>query len=215
VDARDDDDCDGIPKRVGRQKVVMFPSGRVFLTKCVNVNETENGDVDVAVVRIGEEVNLMVESSVFGDGELPSSSLASTACRQGDRLFSIGNPSNVNLESNRGKVHFEPPTWHASVGACQGYMDLEAQRALAEQSDRGRAPTRGEKKRVSEAPAQREETDGGYLRHSCWTYWGHSGAPLYNENGEIAGMHCAWDDRTGMRHGQKLSHLKACFGKRN
>lgn len=49
--------------------------------------------------------------------------------------------------------------------------------------------------------------DGGYLRHSCWTYWGHSGAPLFDAAGRVCGLHCAWDDRTGMRHGQKLPHL--------
>eukprot|EP01052_Picozoa_sp_SAG31_P026740 SAG31_NODE_2446_length_5678_cov_9.411185_7_plen_136_part_00 len=48
---------------------------------------------------------------------------------------------------------------------------------------------------------------GGYLQHSCWTYWGHSGAPLFNETGRVVGLHCAWDDRTGMRHGQKVQNL--------
>ena len=28
---------------------------------------------------------------------------------------------------------------------------------------------------------------GSYLQHSCWTYWGHSGAPLFDERGEVRG----------------------------
>ena len=31
------------------------------------------------------------------------------------------------------------------------------------------------------APVGPEE--GGYLQHSCWTYWGHSGAPLFDATG--------------------------------
>ena len=53
--------------------------------------------------------------------------------------------------------------------------------------------------------------DGSFLQHSCWTYWGHSGAPLFDQHGAVAGLHCAWDDRTGMRHGQKLQYLHAAM----
>jgi hypothetical protein len=42
---------------------------------------------------------------------------------------------------------------------------------------------------------------------------GHSGAPLFDESGRVTGLHCAWDDRTGMRHGQQLPHLRAALGK--
>ena len=50
-----------------------------------------------------------------------------------------------------------------------------------------------------------------YLQHSCWTYWGHSGAPLFNERGQVVGLHSAWDDRSGIRHGQQLKHLQAAL----
>ena len=45
---------------------------------------------------------------------------------------------------------------------------------------------------------------GGY-GHSCWTYWGHSGAPIFNENGEVVSLHNSWNDETGLRHGVKLN----------
>jgi hypothetical protein len=41
----------------------------------------------------------------------------------------------------------------------------------------------------------------GRLKHDAWTYWGHSGSPLFNEAGEIVGMHNSWDSTTAMRHG--------------
>ena len=42
----------------------------------------------------------------------------------------------------------------------------------------------------------------GSLMHDCWTYWGHSGAPLVSvEDGSLVGLHSSWDDTTAMRHG--------------
>jgi hypothetical protein len=41
----------------------------------------------------------------------------------------------------------------------------------------------------------------GRLKHDAWTYWGHSGSPLFNETGEVVGLHNSWDSNTAMRHG--------------
>mmetsp|Transcript_12519 Transcript_12519/g.20076 ORF Transcript_12519/g.20076 Transcript_12519/m.20076 type:complete len:131 (+) Transcript_12519:791-1183(+) len=35
--------------------------------------------------------------------------------------------------------------------------------------------------------------------HSCWTYWGHSGAPIFSDSGKIIGLHSSWDPDTGAR----------------
>ncbi|HJT33179.1 MAG TPA: serine protease [Pirellulales bacterium] len=40
----------------------------------------------------------------------------------------------------------------------------------------------------------------GRTKHDAWTYWGHSGSPLFNEHGEIVAMHNSWDSKTAMRH---------------
>ena len=41
----------------------------------------------------------------------------------------------------------------------------------------------------------------GRLHHSCWTYWGHSGAPLFDQHGCVVGLHNSWDeDNDGQRH---------------
>ena len=53
--------------------------------------------------------------------------------------------------------------------------------------------------------------EGKSLMHSCWTYWGHSGAPLFDELGRVCGLHSSWDDRSGMRHAQMLARLHAAL----
>jgi S1-C subfamily serine protease len=55
-----------------------------------------------------------------------------------------------------------------------------------------------------------DNSDIGALQHDCWTYWGHSGAPLIHaESGEIIGLHSSWDDETGMRRGVAWEALRA------
>lgn len=43
------------------------------------------------------------------------------------------------------------------------------------------------------------QTLGGTM-HNAWTYWGHSGSPLFNDQGQIVAMHNSWDSTTAMRH---------------
>jgi S1-C subfamily serine protease len=40
----------------------------------------------------------------------------------------------------------------------------------------------------------------GGVGHDAWTYWGHSGSPLFDEQGRIVALHNSWDSRTAMRH---------------
>lgn len=40
----------------------------------------------------------------------------------------------------------------------------------------------------------------GRTKHDAWTYWGHSGAPIFDGRGRIIAMHNSWDSKTGMRH---------------
>ena len=115
----------------------------------------------------------------------PSAVVAAEPVELGMPLFCIGNPSTIDLESLKGSgssTEFEPPTWHTSVGCCEGYVAPATQAARDAQSARGRPPTRGELKLVAEAAAVASD-EGGYLQHSCWTYWGHSGAPLFDAAG--------------------------------
>uniref|UniRef100_A0A6U6CCM1 Serine protease n=1 Tax=Odontella aurita TaxID=265563 RepID=A0A6U6CCM1_9STRA len=223
IEGRDDDALDEVevPDRLRRGKLVMFASGRTFIAECTNVLETSDGSKDVALMMLGAELDVSslpvsntARAAVRGTGAaasgasgLPAAEIANKAVSLGDSLFCVGNPSNVDLESlTQGGIEFEPPTWHTSVGKCEGYLDPVVEKARAMQQARGRPPTRGELKSVMEAvPVDAQK--GTCLQHSCWTYWGHSGAPLFNEDGQVCSLHCAWDDKTGMRHGQKLQHL--------
>lgn len=220
VDARSDDELDDIiPARVGRQKVVMFPSGRTFLSECAAQVETLDGTKDVAVVVLGTEIDLHSLPLLVGNGDEskegssdypPMALFGREPASVGERLFCVGNPSSIDLESiDEGTIEFEPPTWHTSIGCCEGYLDPSVHAAAETMSERGRAPTRGEKTKYIKAAAVKFDNveEGLFLEHSCWTYWGHSGAPLFNEVGEVVGLHCAWDDRTGIRHAQKLQNL--------
>ena len=40
----------------------------------------------------------------------------------------------------------------------------------------------------------------GGLKHDAWTYWGHSGSPLFDHGGAVVGIHNSWDSTTAMRH---------------
>ncbi|HTM22464.1 MAG TPA: serine protease [Kofleriaceae bacterium] len=40
----------------------------------------------------------------------------------------------------------------------------------------------------------------GRTKHDAWTYWGHSGSPIFDGRGRIIAMHNSWDSTTAMRH---------------
>ncbi len=40
----------------------------------------------------------------------------------------------------------------------------------------------------------------GRTKHDAWTYWGHSGSPLFDRRGRIVALHNSWDSKTAMRH---------------
>lgn len=61
--------------------------------------------------------------------------------------------------------------WHVSVGEIRGF--------------------RGD--------ALDDQSLGG-TKHDAWTYWGHSGSPLYDDRGRIVALHNSWDSTTAMRH---------------
>jgi S1-C subfamily serine protease len=61
--------------------------------------------------------------------------------------------------------------WHVSVGEIRRFADDR----LADQGLGGTA-------------------------HDAWTYWGHSGCPLFDASGQIVALHNSWDSTTAMRH---------------
>jgi S1-C subfamily serine protease len=52
----------------------------------------------------------------------------------------------------------------------------------------------------------------GRTKHDAWTYWGHSGSPLFDAHGAIVAIHNSWDSTTAMRHAvphQAIVHFLA------
>ena len=183
----------------------MFPSGQVFLAQCVAVCETADGTSDTAALRLTAVVsasaaphtrtaNTLTASAAISASSsplLPFATLASTepsttTSLSEPLLFCIGNPSSIDLESlskSNQTVNFSPATWHTSVGHL---IDTHSSSSLS--------PTSSSSSRL--------------LSHSCWTYWGHSGAPLFNEEGAVVSLHCSWNDLSGVQQGQRLEILK-------
>lgn len=53
----------------------------------------------------------------------------------------------------------------------------------------------------------------GRTKHDAWTYWGHSGSPLFNRDGDIVALHNSWDSKTAMRHAVTWQALRAFVGR--
>jgi len=56
-------------------------------------------------------------------------------------------------------------------------------------------------------PNPRGDQHLGRLQHNAWTYWGHSGSPLFNARGEIVALHNSWDATCGHRHAIPLQPI--------
>lgn len=105
----------------------------------------------------------------------PSVSLATAAPSLRDDLICIGHPGSEDLENVVPGIQTNYDVLYVSEGRFRGYakgQDLH------------------------------DNSDIGALKHDCWTYWGHSGAPLIDQkSGCLVGLHSSWDDQTGMRRG--------------
>jgi len=207
VDARDDEEVEEVgkvPLRVGRLKLVMFPvGGRTFVAECTAATESDGVDVAVLLLRaevtaeagapscvayLGAAGGVTASSPSVLSSVLPSvlpaaAAVATEPVTKGDNLCCVGNPSNIDLESLR-----------------------------SQQSTEFTPPAWHTSVGHCEGYSTETKAGCGMLQHSCWTYWGHSGAPLFNESGQVAGLHCAWDDGTGMRQGQALQNLHSVLG---
>ena len=97
-----------------------------------------------------------------------------------------GNPYDWDLEGPRGAAPTRngfTPFW-VSAGVLQGPL--------------------------SEAAAAAKGV--GAQRHTCWTYWGHSGCPIVGGGGAILALHSSWDDSNGQRHAVPLSAMRDFVG---
>jgi hypothetical protein len=163
---------------------LLFASGRVVEAKCVAWDPKR----DLALLRvISAQPNTMAPStdskpSVNSSEGFPSVALATSPTRPNGDLACVGHPGSEDLESSLPGVKTNYDVLHVSTGAFRGY---------------------------AEGQDLQDNSEIGALQHDCWTYWGHSGAPLIESiTGRLVGLHSSWDDTTGMRRGIPLEAIQ-------
>lgn len=169
---------------------LLFASGRPVAARCVAWDPRR----DLALLRViaaqavqddqvptGPSLCSSDASPILGD--FPAVRVAVTPPAAGARLVCVGHPGSEDLEAAVPGVRTGYDVLHASEGQFRGL-----------------------------AAGQEPEDNAtiGALMHNCWTYWGHSGAPLLERRtGTLVGLHSSWDDQTGMRRGVPLEAVRA------
>lgn len=163
---------------------LLFADGRVVGAKCVSWDAQR----DLALLRIVSAQGPFTNSQDTAQAVEPTLAfpfvrLADAPLPLGSRLVCIGHPSSVFLENDQTGTETKYDVLHVSTGTFRGYaegQDIE------------------------------DNSEIGALMHDCWTYWGHSGAPiLHRRSGKLIGLHSSWDDETAMRRGVTLEAIRA------
>ena len=129
------------------------------------------------------------DTNSVGQLTFPSISLASEPPPPNTPLLCIGHPGSEDLESSTPGQKTNYDVIHVSKGKFHGYV-------------------------ADQDPQDNSEI--GALQHNCWTYWGHSGAPLVErKTGGLVGLHSSWDENTGMRRGVGWEALKEFLQENN
>ena len=123
----------------------------------------------------------IIEAQESRDSSFSSIKIAAKPPKLKEALVCVGHPGSEDLETSMPGIKTNYDTLHVSVGRFRGYAkDQDLQ----------------------------DNSEIGALKHNCWTYWGHSGAPLASwKTGELIGLHSSWDDATGMRRGIALEAI--------
>ena len=158
---------------------LVFSSGQVVRAECVAWGQKR----DLALLRITAADRLAEHAEASSIMLFPFAEIAkqtplfAPGDKQTTRLICIGHPGSEDLEAadSSQPILTDYDVLHVSRGYYHG---------LASDQD------------------VQDNSEIGALQHDCWTYWGHSGAPLIDaKSGEVVGLHSSWDDETGMRRG--------------
>ena len=161
-----------------KESLYIFPNGDLVKTLTIEKDEK----LDLALLKI---IEIYENEKYFKIEKIPEkkflySKIKVTPKKEnekvGEKIFCIGNPC-FAMYDDYGKFEKNKykPFW-VTFGKIKGY--------------------------IGDAIYCKKEL--GPLIHNCWTYWGHSGAPIFNKYGEIVGMHNSWNDKNGDRHGLSL-----------
>eukprot|EP00466_Bigelowiella_natans_P003695 jgi/Bigna1/146728/aug1.120_g21436 len=100
-------------QRIGRKKLVMFPSGKILAAECVFAMETEDGQFDCATLELQNPAKEIYPSTSELENKETYKDLSAK-----HRCFCVGNPSNIDLESaESGNNDFEPRVTECHSGA--------------------------------------------------------------------------------------------------
>jgi hypothetical protein len=159
----------------------IFANGEQVIAETIGLDE----DLDLALLRVIEvKINGRFKKlEEFKNKKFPYAKLKQNANLiknpdKDENVFCIGNPCFAEFENGCGNAYNKneyKPFW-LSKGKIKGYMKDEVYGKF----------------------------DLGPMIHTCWTYWGHSGAPIFNYNSELVGMHNSWNDKNANRHGISL-----------
>jgi hypothetical protein len=172
-----------------KSKWLLFASGQIVSADCVAWDPKR----DLALLQITAaqpEPQLAKPDAIPNPGNTTSASIhsfpftpvAEVPPRLRAALVCIGHPGSEDLEVSTRGVQTGYDVLHISTGQFRGY---DADQDLQDNSEIGA------------------------LKHDCWTYWGHSGAPLVEQNtSRLIGIHSSWDETTGMRRGVPLEAIQ-------
>ncbi|ORY00381.1 trypsin-like cysteine/serine peptidase domain-containing protein [Clohesyomyces aquaticus] len=182
-----------VPSELDLERIwwLLFASGQIVQAKCVKWDPRR----DLALLRIvATQHTLELPNSIskpsphaFPYTSLPPSPYPSVP--QSTPLLCTGHPGSEDLEAGTPGLATGYDVLHISEGKSRGY---------------------------AKGQDVQDNSEIGALMHDCWTYWGHSGAPLVlrgekgrGKAGMLVGLHSSWDENTGMRRGVGLEALRS------
>ena len=161
-----------------KESLYIFPSGEII--KALTLDKDEKIDLALLQIISVYKNNKFINIKNLTNKKFPYAKIKipkdSKNEAKGKNIFCIGNPC-FTMENDDGKIENNEykPFW-ISFGKIKGYL---------------------------KDPIFCKD-DLGPLIHNCWTYWGHSGAPIFNFDGELVGMHNSWNEKNANRHGNSL-----------
>lgn len=168
---------------LGSETWLVFAAGEVVRAECL----AWDGIKDLALLRVIAAEDSTGSEKSTSPQRFPFALLAPKAeigaLKKGTALICIGHPGSEDLEVDTPGRKTGYDVLHISNGHYRGLYP-------------GQNP--------------QDNSEIGALMHDCWTYWGHSGAPLIDKKeGKLVGLHSSWDDKTGMRRGVSLEAVWA------